>query len=59
MQVRVDKFTKTVYRTVEEVQRDIARRGLNVRSFGNMLLEAHPVNPDEPDEFAVNGSKSE
>jgi hypothetical protein len=46
MQVKVDSFTKTVYRSVEEIQRDMERRGLNIRSFGQVLLEAHRVGKD-------------
>jgi hypothetical protein len=41
MQMKVDTFTKTVYRSVEELQHDIAARGLNMRAFGQLLLEAH------------------
>jgi hypothetical protein len=47
MQVKVDSFTKTVYRSVEEIQRDMERRGLNIRSFGQVLLEAHRVGKDK------------
>jgi hypothetical protein len=45
-QVKVDSFTQTVYRSVEEIQRDMERRGLNIRSFGQLLLEAHRVGKD-------------
>jgi hypothetical protein len=30
-----------VYHTVEELQRDIAALGINLRAFGQLLLEAH------------------
>jgi hypothetical protein len=55
MQIKVDKATKVVYHSVEEIQRDIAQRGLNVRSFGQMLLEAHPVGSGE---YATDDSDS-
>ena len=42
-QVKVDTFTQTVYHSVEELQRDVAARGLNLRAFGKLLLEAHQV----------------
>jgi hypothetical protein len=41
LQVKVDSFTQTVYHSVEEIQHDIAQRGLNMRAFGQLLLEAH------------------
>lgn len=37
---KADKFTKTVYRSVEEIMHDVAQRGLNLRGFGKLLLEA-------------------
>jgi len=49
MQVKVDSFTQTVYRSVEEIQRDMERRGLNIRSFGQLLLDAHRVGKDQFD----------
>ena len=36
-----------VVRTVEEIQRDMERRGLNIRSFGQLLLDAHWVGNDQ------------
>ena len=41
MQAKVDSFTPTVYRSIEELQHDISARGLNMRSFGQLLIEAH------------------
>jgi hypothetical protein len=41
MQVKVDTFTQTVYRSGEEIKHDISQRGLNMRAFGQLLLEAH------------------
>jgi hypothetical protein len=41
VQMKVDTLTQTVYRSVEELQRDVAARGLNLRAFGQLLLEAH------------------
>jgi hypothetical protein len=48
-QVKVDTFTQTVYHSVEELQRDVAARGLNLRAFGKLLLEAHQVKKGEFD----------
>jgi hypothetical protein len=41
MQVKVDTFSQTVYRSVEEIKHDISARGLNMRAFGQLLVEAH------------------
>jgi hypothetical protein len=41
LQVKVDSFTQTVYKSVEGIQHDVAQRGLNMRAFGQLLLEAH------------------
>ena len=46
MQVKVDSFTQTEYHSIEELQRDVAARGLNLRAFGQLLLEAHQVKSD-------------
>ena len=43
VQMKVDTFTPTVYRSLEEIQHDISQRGLNLRAFGKLLLEAHQV----------------
>jgi hypothetical protein len=41
LQVKVDSFTQTVYHSFEELQHDISQRGLSMRGFGQLLLEAH------------------
>ena len=50
MQVKVDSFTQTEYHSIEELQRDVAARGLNLRAFGQLLLEAHRDKQSESDD---------
>jgi len=47
VQMKVDSFTQTVYKSVEELQRDVTARGINLRAFGQLLLEAHKVKSGE------------
>ena len=47
MQVKADSFTQTVYHSLEELQHAIAQRGLNMRAFGQLLLEAHQAKSGE------------
>ena len=60
IQHRVDSFSETVYRSVEELQHEVSQRGLNLRAFGKLLLEAHPVksNNDSSDDGAGGASIS-
>ena len=54
VQMKVNTFTQTEYQSVEELQRDIAARGLNMRAFGQLLLEAHQAKSGE---FTTNGAR--
>ncbi len=47
VQMKVDSVTQTVYQSVEELQHDVAARGLNLRAFGQLLLEAHQAKSGE------------
>ena len=49
LQMKEDTPTPTVYRSVEELQREVAARGINLRAFGQLLLEAHRVKQGEFD----------
>ena len=47
LQVKVDSFAQTVYQSVEELQHDVAQRGLNMRAFGQLMLDAHQAKSGE------------
>ena len=38
---------KVVYHSVEELQHDVTARGINLRAFGQLLLEAHKAKSGE------------
>jgi hypothetical protein len=50
MQVRVEARSETVYRTVEEIQREMARRGVPMNALAPLLIEGRTVEPDSDDE---------
>jgi hypothetical protein len=41
LQVKVDDFTQQVYHSVANLGHDVSQRGLSLRGFGQLLLEAH------------------
>ena len=43
LQVQLDGQTEVIYRTVEEIDRDIASRGFSIQELGQLLLEARPT----------------
>ena len=55
MQAKVDSFTKTVYHSVAEIKHDISRRGLNLKAFGQLLLDAHQTKKGEFDAGTTDG----
>jgi hypothetical protein len=59
LQVKVDSFTQTVYHSVEELQHDISQRGLNMRGFGQLLLEAHRTMGEPINAGQDNGDRGE
>jgi hypothetical protein len=46
-QMKVDTFTPPVYHSVEELGHAISQRGLNMKSFGQLLIEAHEAKAGE------------
>jgi hypothetical protein len=49
MQVRVDARSETVYRTVEEIQREMARRGVPMNALAPLLIEGCTLESDSDD----------
>lgn len=49
MQVRVDARSETVYRTVEEIQREMARRGVPMNALAPLLIEGRTLESDSDD----------
>jgi hypothetical protein len=52
VQMKVDSFTQTVYQSVEELERDISQRGINMRSFGNSFWKQ--VKPSRASSLSTN-----
>jgi hypothetical protein len=50
MQVRVDARTDVTYRTVAEVERDMAARGFAVADIAQLLIGAHPAEDCEDEQ---------
>jgi hypothetical protein len=52
-QVRVDARTETIFRTLEEVQEEMARRGMPLEAFGPLLIESRALEPEDDDESSA------
>ena len=53
LQVKADSFSQSVYHSFDELRHDISQRGLNMKSFGQLLIEAHDAKP-----FDVNAGQN-